>query len=174
MSRPPIPPPPPEPQAPSKVGSILGLIGGVAVVFGSFLPWATVQTAFGGVSLSGMEGDGKILVVGGAIVGILALLELANGQNTRVVVVVLSAVIVGLGLYEYSNVSEAVGGASSEFARASVGIGIYAILGGERWPSLAGSSKDRLAQRATGSRSIRFGKSFICLAPVREWRQASS
>lgn len=114
----------------NKTGPILSLVGALAVVIGSFLPWATVTSGFGSIGVAGTEGDGVITLVAGAVIGILAALELGQSSKTRVATMIASLICLGIGLFEIANVSDAIGGVSSEFARASVGIGLFAVAGG--------------------------------------------
>ena len=52
-----------------KAGPALAAVGGRLVLIGSFMPRASIATAFGTISIAGTEGDGKItLAVGLAMV----------------------------------------------------------------------------------------------------------
>ena len=67
---------------PTKAGPALEFIGGGLVLLGSFLPWASVATVFGTVSLNGIEGDGKITVVLGVVLVLIAVLGLTGSADT--------------------------------------------------------------------------------------------
>lgn len=97
---------------------------------GSFLPWATVTTVFGTASLNGSQGDGKITLVLSLIIVLLSVLELNGSSNTRVGALVLALIAVGVGGYDFINVNSKLPEASSEFAQASIGVGLYAVVGG--------------------------------------------
>lgn len=64
--------------AASKAGPIVMAVGGGLVLIGSFKPWATVTSIFGTVSVAGTQGDGKITLVFGLIIVVLAILELTG------------------------------------------------------------------------------------------------
>jgi hypothetical protein len=52
------------------------------------------------------------------------------GLPTRTLGLVAAFAAAGLGGYDLVNVSERLAGASSEFVRPSVGVGLYAVVGG--------------------------------------------
>lgn len=108
---------------------LIGVIGGVVVVIGSFLPWANAHTVFGTISVAGMEGDGKITALGGVLVAGLA----AASATRSWLWLKLAGAVAALGLlvvagYEYASVSS--GLTSDEYAVASVGNGLYVVLAG--------------------------------------------
>ncbi|HHW82327.1 MAG TPA: hypothetical protein GX743_00690 [Actinomycetales bacterium] len=105
----------------------VGLGSAVLMLLGTFLPWATVTSVFGNVSISGVQGDGVIVLllalIGGAA---LAIHVLAKGEWTRFMPwVALGAGALGLliSLIGLINVGS-VGGD----AYASAGIGFGLIL----------------------------------------------
>src|SRR5215207_130712 len=79
-----LPKPPPrrdlaEPErAPNKAGPALMAVGGGLVLVGSFMPWASVATAFGTISIAGTEGDGKITLAVGLAMVLLSVMELTG------------------------------------------------------------------------------------------------
>jgi hypothetical protein len=112
--------------------ALLPLIGGAAVVVGSLLPWGTVTTVFGSVSIAGTEGDGKItLALGGALVLIAVLEMVGQISASKWVLGLVAAGAAGVAGYDWLNISQRLGEVQSEYARASVGIGLQvAALGG--------------------------------------------
>jgi hypothetical protein len=136
-----LPPPPSLPNtpaeeavAPNKAGPVITLIGGVLVAVGSLMPWATVTHAFGTLTVNGTEGDGRITLVVGLILVLVAVLELAgtvSGRNVaRDIALILAFVAAGIGVYQIVNLESRLGDVRSEFARASVGMGLYSVVGG--------------------------------------------
>jgi hypothetical protein len=122
-------------QAPNRAGPAIAAVGGGLVLIGSFMPWASVATAFGTVSIAGTEGDGKITLVIGLVMVLLSVLELTGnvlivGLPTRVLGLIAAFGAAGVGSYDLVNVSNNLSSVSSEFARASIGIGLYAVVGG--------------------------------------------
>jgi hypothetical protein len=126
----PLPTPPP-PQVASKTGPLLSLIGAAAIVVGSFLPWITVTSIFGTLSTAGTEGDGIITIVVGGVVGLFSILELTEGRQTKRAVTIGALVALVIGIFELMTVNDRIQEAgTTDLVRASVGIGIWAILGG--------------------------------------------
>jgi hypothetical protein len=138
----PNPPPPPrrdlagEPvRTSNKAGPALAAVGGGLVLIGSFMPWASVATAFGTVSIAGTEGDGKITLAIGLAMVLLSVLELTGnvmviGLPTRILGLIAAFIAAGVGGYDLVNVGENLSSVSSQFARASIGVGLYAVIGG--------------------------------------------
>ena len=100
-------------------------IGGAAfVIVGSLMPWATLNTVFGSISVNGTEGDGIITLIGGVITGILVL------TKKYLASVVVSAITAAVLVYDFFNVSNIVD-SGGDFASISVGWGlIVATLAG--------------------------------------------
>jgi hypothetical protein len=99
------------------------------------MPWASVATAFGTISIAGTEGDGKITLAVGLATVLLSVLELTGnvlvvGLPTRVLGLIAAFRAAGVGAYDLVNVSNNLSSASSELGRASIGVGLYAVVGG--------------------------------------------
>jgi hypothetical protein len=96
-----------------------------AALLGAVLPWATVATVFGTISVAGTNGDGRFTVVLGIVIGVLAL----GGRTSRatgIPVIVLSAILTLAGMVDLGRVSDAAKSANNTgFAHASVGVGLY-------------------------------------------------
>ena len=88
------------------------------------MPWVTINTAFGSISLNGTEGDGVITLVVGIIIGILVL------TKKCLALVIISAITAAVLVYDFFNVSNSID-IDSDFASVSVGWGlIVATLSG--------------------------------------------
>jgi hypothetical protein len=110
----------------------VAVVAGAGAFVGSFLPWVSVLTVFGTIELSGFDGgDGK-LTAGAAVAAILfGYLGLAKGQRGLEVLGILAAAAgLAMSLYDWNNLSHLVSGADAEFAKASVGYGLYACIAG--------------------------------------------
>jgi len=114
----------------NKAGPAIELVGGALVTIGSFMPWAGVATVFGTLSVNGTEGDGKITMVIGLVLVLLAILELTGASNTRIAALVLALIAAGVGGYDLVNASDKIADVGNEYARASVGVGLYAVVAG--------------------------------------------
>lgn len=105
---------------------LAALGGAAAVIVGSFAPWATVSTVFGSISVNGTDGsgDGLISLVGGAVVVLLVLLSKYVGS------IIVSALTSALLLYDLIDVNRNISDVDNEFARASVGWGLWLATAG--------------------------------------------
>jgi hypothetical protein len=114
------------------LGGIIAIAGGLLLVLGAFLPWVTVRAALlGSLSVSGMEGDGIFFLIGGLLVAALGLWSILGTPSAAPQLLILSGVGFGaLAIFEFSNVSDGIGGIESEFAAASMGPGILTLLAG--------------------------------------------
>lgn len=151
-----MPPSTPNPQPlPTKrpAGPTLTLAGAALIVVGSFLPWATLTTVFGSIGFAGTEGDGKITLAIGLLTGIAAFLELTQGRDTRVPVIVLATAAGLAGIFGVANISDRIAGVNSGFVHASTGIGLYAVIAGAG-VALCGALVDQDA-RPESSRQVR-------------------
>jgi hypothetical protein len=109
------------------------LAAGIGLIVGSFLPWVTATAVLiGTVSVSGMSGDGIFTLATGGVVALVGALALTRGVRTSGLVAVfvalaIAGVVAGIDFY---NVSEGVAEANtSSFGFASVGIGLWLIMG---------------------------------------------
>ncbi len=127
----------------NKTGPVLELLGGGVVVLGSVLPWASLTTIFGTASVPGTEGDGLITMVVGGALCLLAILELGSSYDTRTLVMYAAMAAGGIGVYEWVTVRDRLVDVSSELARASVGVGVYAVILGAALAFVAALAIDR-------------------------------
>jgi len=109
---------------------MVAALGALAIVIGSFMDWAKVQTILGSLSVSGFDaGDGKLTAAIGGVA--LLLFVFAANRSKAIVAAILGAAAFGIGLYDYNNLTKKLGDVNdSDFARASVGIGLYLVIGG--------------------------------------------
>jgi hypothetical protein len=77
---------------------VLTLFGGILLMVGAALPWATLTSSFLGFSrtLSGLEGDGIISAIGGLILLIVALAAKGKPGNIYSVFGLIVAILCGL------------------------------------------------------------------------------
>jgi hypothetical protein len=131
--------PPSVPTAPAQRAGLNGpslwtLIGGAALILGSFLPWAKAISIFGTIEVSGFDGgDGKLTaVVGGIIVLLIVATMQTRGRQVFGVTLALAVIGGAIAMYDWVNVNSKVNEANSSDAafRAQVGIGIYLCIAG--------------------------------------------
>ena len=131
--------------------------GGLALILGAFLPWATLSAPFvGSISKSGIDGgDGWITVaLGAALVGI-GVRTMTQRVTVPFVGTVLTTVIAGLvTLYELGDVSDHIEDAEyygEGLISASIGAGLWLSLAGVI-AAAVGVARSRSVARADGWR----------------------
>lgn len=82
------------------------------------MPWATVTTGFGQISVNGTDGDGQLTIVGGIAMLILVIF------SKYLAALIVSVITAGILVYDYFNISSSVDVEDNAFASASVGWGI--------------------------------------------------
>ncbi len=97
-------------------------------MLGSVLPWVTVTTVFGTVSMNGTDGDGVITLILGLPVVILGILAATRGLSLLGIIVAAALVfIVGWTTYtDISNLAEVTGDVG--LGQASIGIGLWLLV----------------------------------------------
>lgn len=119
--------------------AILGMVGGGLAVVGALLPWATVATAFGSVSATGIDGDGKFALGLGAVIALAAFIRYGSGGK-RGIIALLGIVTLVLAAFEYQSVSARIDPTAA--FHESVGAGLYLVfLGGAAALLSSGRSK---------------------------------
>ncbi len=111
-------PPSDKPQAATKrhTGNKLAVIAGVLLIVGTFLPWGRVSSAFGTISQSGIDGDGKFILAFGIITLVIGLVFL--GKQNRMyswALVVIGAFSFALILFVAINLAQLALESSSYF-----------------------------------------------------------
>jgi hypothetical protein len=108
-------------------------LGGLLVVIGSFLPWATM-TGFLSVSVSGIDGgrDGMVTMALGivlALTGALAIFTDGTGWISRGIAVLAGLLAFGVAAYDGINLAR-LSASSLGLIGVSAGVGIYMVLMG--------------------------------------------
>jgi hypothetical protein len=115
-------------------GAAIALLGGVGIIVGSVGAWAKVSAGVFERSIGGMDGDGKITVACGIVVALVALIGMTSNSSRGAAFIVLLASVVagGVAIYDTVNVNDKAREAESlsEFVSASVGWGLYVVIGG--------------------------------------------
>jgi len=82
--------------------ALIGIVAGVVIAIGAFLPWAT-GTAFGASdSAAGFDGwEGKVCLIAGAGIAIRSFLAMKQGRTRQIAAAVLigGLVVTGVGVY---------------------------------------------------------------------------
>ncbi|MGH9271978.1 MAG: hypothetical protein ACRDZ2_11960 [Ilumatobacteraceae bacterium] len=102
----------------------IGLGGAVALALGSVLPWASIQTAFGSVSVNGTDGDGALTLA----CGVLAIIGFA--VQKPLLAIIPAGIGLAIGLYDLININRNISNVDTEFARSSVGFGLWVLVAG--------------------------------------------
>lgn len=114
---------------------IVQLLGGALVVIGSFLPWATIYSGLGAISISGIDRGGDALftlLLGIGIIAVAGSRLLGLADPSRAVrfwsPFVAGLLAVGVAVLDYVNVSQSIDeNLDGAVAAGSVGAGIYVI-----------------------------------------------
>lgn len=124
--------------------TLVAIVGGAMMALGSFLPWASVSSGLGTISLPGTDGDGVFSLGAGVIVALIALVHLDRpaGGSTRGLIILGGLIGLGIAVVDGGGINERIGALESG-VRATVGAGIYvlgvgsvaAIIGGFRMQS---------------------------------------
>ena len=112
--------------------TILVLGGGVLLVVGSFLPWATASTVFGSLSRSGVDGgDGWITTIIGVLIllfGAMTLRQASRGVNLLVAVAAAIAFLVFVfDLVDVNNRIASIEAQGQGLALGTVGFGLWLV-----------------------------------------------
>ena len=108
-------------------GTVIG--SGAVLALGSVLPWATVSSAFGSISVNGTSGDGGITLVLGVIAIVMGVLLVRGFVATGWLVGTGAVFLVALGvsLHDASDVSSVSSRISNDIGL-SVGFGLWLCL----------------------------------------------
>ncbi len=106
------------------LGKVGGLVAAALILLGSFLPWATVSSAFGSVSVKGTEGDGVLTLL---LALALAVLFGVWKRGTAIAAVVLGAIVVMTAVYDLVDLAS-VADKLDGFGDISPGAGLIMVL----------------------------------------------
>lgn len=108
---------------------IVAIVAAVVTLVCAFLPWATVTTFLGSISVSGFqngEGDGLLTLILAAIGGLCAW----KGGKALIVTVLAGALCAVIGIYDWGNIND-IANDPDAFGVAEVGIGLIGtVVGG--------------------------------------------
>ena len=91
-------------------------LGGVLVIVGSFLPWASLSTGLGTFTRNGIDGDGVFTLIAGVVLVFLAIA--ANRRTAQVVGILASIVVLFIVIHD--------GSAIASIDRSAIGTGFFA------------------------------------------------
>lgn len=119
----PFSPPPPAPRgAPAAAGTMLG--GAAMIILGSLLPWATVSAGILQRSMNGIDGDGKITIVGGVLALLAGITLFTRPVAAARALGILGAIVAGgVAILDLINVSDT----NTSGVNTSIGVGLYLI-----------------------------------------------
>jgi hypothetical protein len=85
---------------------MIGIVAGIVIAIGAFLPWATA-TAFGeSESAAGFDGwEGKVCLIAGAGIAIRSFLAMKQGRTRQVAVAILIGGLIATGVGVYTAVT---------------------------------------------------------------------
>lgn len=122
---PPAPPGPPPAPVPSGYSTAekVALGGAGLAALGSLLPWASVTSIFGTISVNGTDGDGIITLVLAIVAGGLVL-----ARKAPVAALVLLAIVALVAVIDIADIAGAVDDEElGDFATVSVGFGLWLV-----------------------------------------------
>jgi uncharacterized membrane protein YidH (DUF202 family) len=112
------------------VGSILIIVSGALIILGAILPWASVISVFGRISVYGYEGDGMLTGIIGILLMILGFFRIKTSSVLIGALAIILGILAGIigGLKFFNLIINLM---STEYVKTSIGIGLYiTILGG--------------------------------------------
>jgi len=105
-------------------------VGALLTIIGSFLPWVSVTTVFGTISINGIDHDGKYTLVFGILSG-LGVLQATRSPGKRAWgAAFFSLLTLAVGTIDLLDASARLTEASSDYAVGSVSIGLYLVVFG--------------------------------------------
>lgn len=116
-----------------RTAALVALVGGAMMAVGSLLPWMTARSGFGTIEVSGLDGDGIITLVAGAVVALVAFVSLdrPTGMPGKLVIQALGAIGFLVAVMDGMAANDRIAEMTSEVVVASIGAGLYVVgLGG--------------------------------------------
>jgi len=114
---------------PAQGGLIGALFGAGAIILGGFLPWVSITSILGTISIAGTDGDGIITLAGGVMIAIVAAIALAKRHASIATTVIVLAASVGVffvALNIYGNLEGAT--TLTESLLTNIGVGMWLTL----------------------------------------------
>ncbi|MCX6648558.1 MAG: hypothetical protein NTV61_04120 [Candidatus Bathyarchaeota archaeon] len=110
-------------KTPEYLGALSGLLGAI----GSFLPWATMSSIFGTISLNGLDKDGMFtLIFSIAALGVLYLgIKRTRKNTTNIVIIILGIFLALTGIMDSSSITSI---QTTQYAYIQVGVGLYLVI----------------------------------------------
>ncbi len=110
---------------------IIGILGGLLVIIGAFLPWEEARNMSFSETVNGIEGtDGVVTLVLGIWIIIGCLINFKKPQSRAYGTGVLAVIALFLGLVKFFAIQDDVEQLESMFVEASVGEGMYMVIVG--------------------------------------------
>ena len=102
------------------------LILSITLIISTLLPWASLRTIFGTVSVTGVEGDGIFILILGGIMSLLTFFSnrLATRKASSLVIGILCGLIT---VIDFASVSRLVG-ESTSYVQVTHGFGLYLAI----------------------------------------------
>ena len=104
---------------------------------GSFMPWVTVSSVFGSISKTGIEGDGAITLIIGAILAVLGFVSVGRARRRvpHVMITILgflfSGVVIAIAAVDWVDIGQAADVLeASDLVIGSAGTGLFVTLVG--------------------------------------------
>ena len=106
----------------------IALAGGIAIIAGSLMPWATVNAGLFSVSKTGTDGDGIITLIIGVLIVLAALIASeAPGARGSTIAGILCLIAGVVAVIDIADVSRLAGEFSNPIASISIGTGLYVV-----------------------------------------------
>lgn len=105
----------------------LGVVSGILGAIGSFLPWATMSSIFGTISLNGIDKDGMFtLLFSIAAIGVLYLgIKRTRKNTTNIITIIFGVFLILIGMLDSSSVMSI---ETNQYAYIQVGVGLYLVI----------------------------------------------
>jgi hypothetical protein len=117
----------PKPKLPFPKIGWLAVLGALAGIGSSFLPWITWKIGSSDVNIFGNEGDGVLTAVAAGLALILGGIGMAKNSKALVIIAIVSAAIgLAISVYHLSDAEDEL----LKAVDASVGIGVYGCVAG--------------------------------------------
>jgi hypothetical protein len=136
--------------------TLLLALSGVLLIVGSIAPWASVTAGLASVSISGMHGGGRITIVLGIVMLVIAAMSWSGNSDPRVTIVFVSLGAGGIGIFNWTDVQRVSGDLAKQVTVVSAKVewGLYLIVGGAVVGLMAGIMDSPVAGSLSEGKSI--------------------